>query len=37
MGRGIDISKVPAITAIIFLALALIVGLSLYAMVKKKP
>lgn len=34
---GIGIREVPASAAIIFLAVALIVGLALVVMVKKKP
>lgn len=34
---GIGIREVPASAAIIFLVLALIVGIAIVAMVKKKP
>lgn len=37
IARGIGISRVPQNTAIIFLAVAVLVGWGVYMMVKKKP
>jgi hypothetical protein len=37
MGGGVHVTQVPQLAAIIFIAAAVIVGLALYAAVKKKP